>query len=176
MDKVIYFDSNNMNCFDMNYYNFLDYAFSKTDYFMLVYVNYYGKGYTKTMKKFMETLKPYFVKSRTNPSWPGTLSVNSKNSRYKVVFYKNSTEAKEILKKVNSLWCWRRPEYPQDLAFFIGNQCWFYSVGHERIAAIIRASEDDIEFVDAMGIASKKDAYTPTNTYFCGYDEKLKSY
>ena len=175
MDSVIYLDSNDTSCCDMNYYNFLDYAFSKTDYFMLVYVNYYGKGYTKTMKEYMELLKPYIVKSRTNPSWPGTLKTNSENSRYKVVFYKNTTKAKEILKSVNSLWCWSRPKYPQDLAFFIGNQCWFYSVGHEKIAAIIHASKEDIDFVDVKRIASKKNAYIPTNSYFSEYDEKINS-
>ena len=37
-------------CSGQAYYDFIDYAFSICDYFMLVYVNYCGKGFPKTMK------------------------------------------------------------------------------------------------------------------------------
>ena len=61
MDKVIYFDNQEQrmdSCSGQAYYNFLDYAFEQTDYFMLVYVNYYGKGYSKIMKHYRNLLKP----------------------------------------------------------------------------------------------------------------------
>lgn len=174
MEKVIYFKNDEQKkdyCTGQIYFDFLDYAFSKNDYFMLVYINYYGKGYTSKQKYFKDALKKYKVKSRNNPKWPGTLQQNCPNTTYKIVFYKTENEAKEILKKVMSLSDWSRPSFPEDLAFFKGNQCWFYSVGHEKIAAIIHATEEDINFLATNGLAEKHKAYIPNDNYFSAYDE-----
>ena len=76
MDKIVFFDNKNQTndvCNGKMYNDFIDYAFENTDYFMLVYVNYYSKGYSRKQKYFIDALKKYKVKSRTNPSWPGTL-------------------------------------------------------------------------------------------------------
>lgn len=174
MDKIIFFnDTASTACTGQLYYDFLDYAFSQADYFMLVYVNYYGKGYTNEQKYFKNALKKFQIKSRSNPSWPGTLKTICSNTTYKIIFYKTTNDAKEILKKVDALNDWSRGK-PEDLAFFKGNQCWFYSVGHEKIAAIIRANATDIEFLNSKGLASKKEAFVPTNNYFDAYDEKLE--
>ena len=92
MDKIIYFKNDNQKidyCSGQIYFDFLDYAFEETNYFMLVYVNYYGKGYSKIMKTFMENLKPFQIKSRSNPSWPGTLGQKCYNTTYKIIFYRN---------------------------------------------------------------------------------------
>ena len=157
MEKIIYFNNDNQTkdyCSGQIYFDFLDYAFARTDYFMLVYINYYGKGYTERQKHFKDALKKFKVKSRTNPKWPGTLSSASKNTTYKVIFYRTDLKAQDILKEVSKLSDWERPCLPEDLAFFKGNQCWFYSVGHEKIAAIIHATEEDIDFVDSKGLSS----------------------
>ena len=119
-------------CSGQAYYDFIDYAFSICDYFMLVYVNYCGKGFTKTMKAFRKALSPYRVKSRSNASWPGTLMTYCANTIYRVIFYRTEEAAKEVLKRVSSISDWCRPAYPQDLAFFKGNICWFASTAHER--------------------------------------------
>ncbi len=175
MEKIIYLTNDNKEeyCCGQNYFDFLDYAFEETDYFMLVYVNYYGKGYSKEMREFKKELQPYQVKTRTNPSWPGTLSSWCKDTTYKVIFYRNDMKAKDILKKVSRLDAWSRPGYPEDLAFFKGNQCWFYSVGHERIAAIIHATEKDIDFLQERGLAKKEEAFLPEDNYYEQYDEEL---
>ncbi|MBE6947497.1 MAG: hypothetical protein E7454_04525 [Ruminococcaceae bacterium] len=175
MSVIIYFDNENQTkdrCAGQAYYNFLDYAFSKTDYFMLVYVNYYGKGYSKETKRIMNDLSTFKVKSRTNPSWPGTLNTYTKNTTYKIVFYRNTNEGKEILKQVKCLSDWTCPAYPQDLAFFKGGECWFYSVGHEKIGAIIGATEEDFIFLELNNLAKRSDA-RPTNNYYRAFNEKL---
>ena len=175
MNKIIFFDNESQNlgcCAEQKYHLFLDYAFSKTDYFMLVYVNYYGKGYTKSQKHFRDALSPYKVKTRANTSWPGTLKTACPNTSYKIVFYKTVEEAKLVLKEVSCISAWTRG-YPEDLAFFIGNQCWFYSVGHEKIAAVIDATEEDIDFLESNGLAQRKNAYVPKDNYFDAYDEIL---
>ena len=163
MDKIVYFFNNNQRtdyCAGEKYEAFLDYAFERTDYFMLVYVNDSGRGYTQIMKQFRDELRPFKVKSRTNASWPGTrwtyTPFSPKPSSCKVVFYRNDPAAKLILKKVHKMSDWTRPSYPQDLAFFKGNQCWFTSTGHETIAGILHATKEDIAELDRIGIPHNK--------------------
>lgn len=140
-----------------NYYKFLDYAFEKSDFFMLVYVNYYGKGYSKKQKYYKEKLMPYKVKSRSNPSWPGTPYTFSKDSTYKIVFYKAEKCAKQIIMEAEAINDWTRPEMPEDIAFFVGNKCWFLSVGHENIATIVDPDKNDIDFLTENGFAQRGD-------------------
>lgn len=176
LDKIIYFDNDDQRidrCTGQAYFNFIDYAFDRTDYFMLVYVNYYGKGYSKIMKSFRNELRNYEVKSRTDPHWPGVQGTYCPQTTYKIVFYRNDTGAMRVLKRVNKLSDWSSPGYPQDLAFFKGNQCWFYSVGHEKIAAIIHADDQDIAFVEMNKIASREAARTRQESYFDLYNEEL---
>lgn len=169
MDKIIFFKGEDQRidhrCGQV-YYDFLDYAFSRADYFMLVYVNYYGNGYTAAQKYFKNALNAFKVKSRTNPSWAGTPRTYCPNSTYKIVFYRTDPAAKEILKEVDHLSAWSCPSYPEDLSFFIGNQCWAYSVGHENIQGIIHANKQDIEFAVSHGLAD----YSDVRPYYSGYD------
>lgn len=126
------------------------------------------------MKGFREELEAFKVKSRTNPCWPGTPGTYSVNTTYKVVFYRTDQRAKTILKKVTSLNDWKCPSYPQDLAFFKKNQCWFYSVGHENIAAIVRPTSKDLDFVESHRLARRINA-EPLSEYYRGFDECLSS-
>lgn len=177
MEYLAYFDNDNQKidrCAGQVYLDFLEYAFSRTDYFMLVYINYYGNGYTKAMREISRVLKPFRVKRRTNPSWPGTLGTFSRNTTYKIVFYKNCVEAKKVLQHVTKMSDWSCPHYPQDLAFFQGNKCWFYSVGHEKIGGVIRATPEDITFLVDIGLIKENEAHVRTredDLYFSQYDE-----
>ena len=176
MDKIIYFESDISQrdiCRGEIYFEFLEYAFSKTDYFMLVYVNYYNNGYTPKQEYFRNLLRKFEVKIRTNPSWPGTLQTVCPNTTYTIIFYKNDPTAIKILKEADSLSAWSRPEMPEDLAFFKGNQCWFYSVGHEKIASVIHADELDIEFLKSKGLVNDKNAFNHEDDYYNQYDEEL---
>ena len=174
MDKILYFfeDDRAGACKGQIYYDFLDYAFQKADYFMLVYKNYYGKGYTEQQCYFLERLNKFKVKSRTNPSWPGTLKTFCPDTTYQIVFYKTEPESKEILKEAECLSHWSRPNMPEDLAFFIGERCWFYSVGHEEIAGIIHADEADVEFLEGKGLSSRENLIDHLDDYYLQYDEE----
>jgi len=178
MEKYIDFKNDGLKtdyCTGKVYYDFIDYAFSVSDYFMLVYVNYYRKGYSKIMREFKELLQPFKVKSRTNPSWPGNLGAYCPNTTYKIVFYRNDAKAKEILKRVERMSQWTRPSHPQDLAFFKGNECWFYSVGHEKMACIINPTDKDIEFLETNGLAEGKDVKYSKRPYFVQYNEVIEN-
>ena len=159
MSTLFYFKNQGIRdslCAGQKYIDFLDYAFSKSNYFMLVFVNYYGKGYTERQKYFKHKLKQFQVKSRTTPSWPGTPFTHSANSTYKIVFYKTHPDAKKVLMELDCLSDWSRPNNPEDLAFFRGNNCWFYSVGHEKMAAVIDADSEDIAFLKSKRIIDEK--------------------
>ena len=174
MHKVIYFENDSQGksyCAGHIYYDFLDYAFARTDYFMLVYVDYYGKGYTKCQKYFRDALNPFKIKNRTNPSWPGTPKTFCRDTSYDIVFYRNCEEAKNILKRTTCLSDWSRPEFPEDLAFFKGNKCWSFSVGHEGLGAIIDADENDLDFIELRGLSSRKKALIIEDAVSDIYDE-----
>lgn len=163
MGRILYFVHNEViinyavdkitdHCSGEVYRDFIDYAFSESDYFMLAYVNYYRQGYSKFSKEIRAALKRFKVKSRSDPRRPGTMQIYTPDTDYKIEFYKTDDKAKEVLKRVSCLSDWSRPSNPEDLAFFKKNKCWFYSVGHENIAEIIDPTEKDIEFLKEHNI------------------------
>ena len=178
MDKVLYFNNDNGKkdyCSGQVYYDFIDYAFDKADYFMLVYANYYGKYFTEQKKHFKEALKPYEIKTRNTPNWPGTLNTFCPDTTYEVVFYKTEVGAKKVLKEHDCLSAWTSPNQPEDLAFFKGGECWFYSVGHEKIAAIIHLTDEDERFLEIKKLANRKNAFLPEDDYFKAFDEFIEA-
>ncbi len=173
-NTVIFFEEDEMGerCSGEVYDRFIDYAFEVADFFMLVYTNYGNKGYKKEQKEFRELLKRYLVKRRTDASWAGTLGTYTipNESSYYVAFYKTAPQAKEFLKRARKLSDWS-PFYPQDLAFFKGDRCWFYSVGHEMIAGMIAPTEQDILFLEENGLSKRENLENDADGYYHQYDE-----
>ena len=129
-------------CSGKVYSDFIDYAFSKADYFMLVYTNIANQGYTYLQKYFRNLLDKFKVKSRTNPDWPSLYEIIP-DAKHKIVFYRTAPEAKEILKEVSGIGDWCRLN-PSALSFFKKDKCWFYSINN--------ADEDDIRFALKNGL------------------------
>lgn len=169
-NKLLYIE----NCCGECYREFLDYAFQKNNYFMLVYVNYYNKGYARQIKEIKNKLKLFQVKRRTNPSWPGTPNTFCIDTTYQVIFYKTESDAKKVLQRVDSIIEWKSPDYPQDLAFFKGNDCWFFSVAHENIAVIINPDESDISFVKHLGLYKNENLIESKTKYFEFFENEKK--
>ena len=159
-------------CSGPAYHLFLDYAFTQADFFMLAFVNYYGKGLPARARQARAQLAPFRVRSRTNPSWPGTPETCCPNTTYKINVYRCCDAAKQVLQAAYRLSDWSRPKNAEDLAFFKGGQCWFYSVGHERIAAFLHATEEDLRFVRENGLAEHP-SLQPYSAYYDAYDEAL---
>ena len=179
MDKTVCFKTdpteNDTCCSGQTYRDFLDYAFDKFDHFMLVYINYGGKGYKKNKKYFRNKLEPFKVYSRSDPMWPAYYSsseLDDPDSTFKIVYYKTDPAAKEILKEVDRLSDWSRFNNPEDLAFFKNGQCRFFSDGHERTAEFLHADEQDIDFLLSTGLADESciKKYDPQKYDHC--DEK----
>ena len=154
------------------YHAFLDYAFSQANFFMLVFAIYYGKGLPARAKQIQKDLIPFRVKSRTNPSWPGVLETYCPNTTYKINFYHCCDESKIFLHEFDKLSDWSRPRNAEDLAFFKNNQCWFYSVGHEKIAAFLHATSRDMQFIKEHALLDSP-RLCPYDRYYDAYNEEL---
>ena len=55
-------ESNIERCVGNTYFDFIDFAFSKSDYFLLVYINHRKKGYSNEKKYFKDKLNKFKVK------------------------------------------------------------------------------------------------------------------
>ena len=159
---------------DDTYRKVIEYAFSRASHFMLVYFYETNKGTTPQMKEMKSQLAPYKVKTRHNSEWPGTKCSFAKNYYHcDVVFYKTVPETKEILLAKETFGGWDYRIHPQDLAFFKGGTCWFYTTMHEKMATCIRASKEDICFFESVGITSKTCVQKVPEHFFRSYDETL---
>lgn len=90
-------------CSGPAYQLFLDYAFTQADFFMLAFVNYYGKGLPARARQARAQLAPFRVRSRTNPSWPGTPETCCPNTTYKINVYRCCDAAKQVLQAADRL-------------------------------------------------------------------------
>ena len=97
-------------CSGPAYQLFLDYAFTQADFFMLAFVNYYGKGLPARARQARAQLAPFRVRSRTNPSWPGTPETCCPNTTYKINVYRCCDAAKQVLQAADRLSDWSRPK------------------------------------------------------------------
>lgn len=154
------------------YNAFIDYSFNRCTAFMLVYVNYNGKGYSKEKKEFKKKLKSFEIKRRSNPSWPGVPYTFSSKTEYCIVFYRTTPEAKQILKEKKSLFDWSSPSSPEDLAFFVDNMCWFYSVGHESLAFCIHPDVNDNLFFANNNLIDDSNCDDYYSDYYDQFNEK----
>lgn len=78
-------------------------------------------------------LKPFRVKSRTNPSWPGVLETYCPNTTYKINFYHCCDESKIFLHEFDKLSDWSRPRNAEDLAFFKNNSAGFTQLDMKKL-------------------------------------------
>ena len=84
------------------------------------------------------TLQAVEVRRKHTAHWPGTRLVGSKAV---VVTYQATGEALETLAIPGSLYSWRSPRFPEDLAFYASPRaCSFASVAHEREAWVLHRS------------------------------------
>ena len=180
MDKIIFFstdpETNDTYCRGQKYREFIDHAFSKFDHFMLVYINYGGRGYKKSKKYFKKKLEPFKAYSRSDPMWPAYYSsseLDDPDSTFKIVFYRTDPAAKDILKEVDSLSDWSRYGNPEDLAFYKNGQCRFFSDAHERTACFLHADMEDIDFLISNGLAGAENIkeYDPEKYDHCDEPE-----
>ena len=177
MKKEIFFKK---EISEKEYFEFIDYAFSKADYFMMVYGSAPNYGYTYHEKRFKKALEKFKVKSRTGTDCPGLYEFNHE-AKYKIVFYKTSLEAREIFKEISKevVGTYNSSGYHRhglglflaNLSFFKKDDCWFYSSMEEE-AVIIEADKSDIKFALENGLAAPEDIIVDNEKKFYCYHKE----
>lgn len=173
MKRILYFYTASFSgneeidiCNDETYREFLDYAFEISNFFMLLYRNWYNRGYSEIQKSYMKDLGPFKVKSKIE-SYPENASV------YQYIFYKNNEKAKEILKKINLINYFNKPTFPENLSFFKENRCRIKTITHEGEGVVLDATDKDVDFFFKLGLSKSDDIQYDETGFYDYCDEEL---
>jgi len=79
-----------------------------------------------------QNLSPYLIREEESSEWPGTRLLSGKA---RVCYFRLVPQSAAILRSAGSLYAWRAPGRPEDLAFYTpeGN-CFLGSIAHESDA------------------------------------------
>lgn len=132
--------------------------------------------FEKNSSKFAESLEKYLIKQRHNPEWPGTKVFDDEGMMndqytYDINFYSINPYTKEKLLSINSLYSWKYPYYPQDLAFFKNGKCLLASTAHEEMCEIYCEDEEEYNYLKSIGIEFLEDKFIPTPQDELYYEE-----
>ncbi len=81
-------------------------------------------------KNFLGKLEEFLLREEETDHWPGTIMLGKAT----LLFYRCEEKVEELLTEPNSIYAWQQPNYPEDLAFYIGDENWFGSIAHEHDA------------------------------------------
>jgi hypothetical protein len=94
-----------------------------------------GLRFGPSAQQVEQSLAPLELGRRRSSRWPGTMLIGHLAL---VVTYRASDEALVTLLKPGSLFSWRSPDWPEDLAFYSREHtCSLASVSHERDAWVL---------------------------------------
>ena len=114
---------------DINIDELFDFALNNYDSFSLVWRA--GLKFKDSAKNLLDELEPYLVSKRERNSWPGTETMGQPSIIYT---YTVNRQSIKIIRRVQSVWDFIAPNYPEDLAFYKGKKIVFASVAHEKMA------------------------------------------
>ena len=103
----------------------LEFALEAADSFSLVWGNF---SFDRSAYELIERLSSWIISDYSSSSWPGT-ELGGGKARVKT--FEVNTETIEILKCVDSVFDFKAPKYPEDLAFYSNGKVIFASVAHE---------------------------------------------
>lgn len=112
---------------DKDYERLLNTAKTKFDSFSLVWRDQFA--FNETAAKFEKSLEPFLLKEQHTDEWPGTKVFKAKA---KVRTYKVKPESLSVLSRLNNVFEFMAPDYPEDLAFYSNGKIKFTSIAHER--------------------------------------------
>lgn len=155
------------------YDDLIEYCLRTCDYFMFVICNFdFTDDYNVKMEKIKSKLSDLFVKERSNPIWPSTESLDDRH-KYNICFYKCDAKALELLKAPGGVFEWRYPDYPEDLSFFRGNQCFMYLSAHEEELWFQNETDKDVDFFKNIGICPQNVERTDDSCFEPFYEDGL---
>jgi len=100
----------------------------KCDRFSLVWRD--QLRFNRAAERTKVALAPYLVSETRTDTWPGTTLIGHQAM---VRTYRLSDQSLEILEATGSLYAWRAPSFPEDLAFYTEDGAvWLATVSHEH--------------------------------------------
>ncbi len=87
------------------------------------------------------SLKYLFYKE----DWP--IDYISQDKHKIMIKYRCNSESRKTLLKIPSLFSPKENDEPEDICFYRNGKLWFLTISHEKIAIMIKATENDIEFM-----------------------------
>ena len=90
--------------------------------------------YAETANIMEEQLRPCLLRTERTNEWPGADLLSGAQAT--LSGYRLTPVSAVVLADVKSLYAWRGPALPEDLAFWAGDRCWLGSIAHERDAFV----------------------------------------
>jgi hypothetical protein len=88
-------------------------------------------------------LRPFLIREARTNRWPGTVLTDSLAT---VRHYRLTRDSVPVLRGPASLYAWRAPELPEDLAFYAADgSVWLTTISHEAEAWFENAAQVDSE-------------------------------
>ena len=113
----------------VDYEGLLDHARKNYDSFTLVWRA--GMKFSEKAEAIKKELAPFLIEESRRNAWPGTESSGEPSI---VSEYRVSKQSVEVLSRAPSVWAWKFPNFPEDLAFYRNGKVMFASVAHEQMA------------------------------------------
>jgi hypothetical protein len=105
-------------------------------------------GLAASASQLLEDLSPWLVEETAVREWPGTKLLDGVAKLYR---FKAVPEVEPVLRRVDRLYGWLQPEYPEDLAFYNDDETiWLESCAHEGFASLEVSSRSEQELARLM--------------------------
>jgi len=150
---------------------FVEYLYIRCDKFLMAIPNFKRtryqqdemneeyKKYLNNIKPICDSIEPYIIYKYYTKHYMHTKSSIIIDARL-VKFYEGF---KDILLKSGGFHKWLYPKYPEDLCFFSGEKCCFFTVTHEDMFYIVEPNDEDIDMLEKIGMEYQ-------DIYYCDFE------
>jgi hypothetical protein len=105
-------------------------------------------GHDRQKNEIAIKLNPFLLSDISTNKWPGTEIFSGTAN---VCTYKLDQETVEIIKSAKSLYQWKAPNFPEDIAFYTkSGEVWMGSVAHEHMGWLNTKAIEVADFKEIM--------------------------
>lgn len=105
-------------------------------------------GHSATAQQFLAALSPWIVEETSVREWPGTTLVDGVATLHR---FEAAPDVEPILRRVDRLYGWLQPDYPEDLSFYNADgSVWLGSCSHEGFAYMEAPTRSQHELTSMM--------------------------
>ena len=122
------------------YKSLLDFALRRCQSFSFVWRD--QMEFERSASDFEVQIRSHLASEKRSNEWPGTWSASNENIVRRYHCEENSINK---LARVNGVYSWIAPQYPEDIVFYLPNgNPWFVSIAHEKTSWF----EGEIEIIE----------------------------